>query len=174
VLAGVLLPSATVFLLLLCNDSEVLGPWVNGRATNIFACGVVAVLIMLSVILTLSVIFGRVSSGLIIAIMAGFAAALVLVAGCLLARGWRTRRSQVREGRGREGRVREGRVRRDRSRDAGADRAVRENWRMPPLAVLAPVQMSLPRRIGMSAMWIYLGLAIALVVVRVVELALGH
>ena len=28
-LAGVLLPSATVFLLLLCNDREVLGPWSN-------------------------------------------------------------------------------------------------------------------------------------------------
>src|ERR1700674_381550 len=28
-LAGVLLPSASVFLVLLCNDSEVLGPWVN-------------------------------------------------------------------------------------------------------------------------------------------------
>src|SRR5580692_9858454 len=30
-LAGVLLPSATVFLLLLCNDREVLGPLVNPR-----------------------------------------------------------------------------------------------------------------------------------------------
>ncbi|MDW9253969.1 natural resistance-associated macrophage family protein [Burkholderia thailandensis] len=30
-LAGVLLPSATVFLLLLCNDKAVLGPWVNSR-----------------------------------------------------------------------------------------------------------------------------------------------
>ena len=29
-LAGVLLPSAVVFLLLLCNDKDVLGPWVNG------------------------------------------------------------------------------------------------------------------------------------------------
>ena len=28
-LAGVLLPSATVFLLLLCNDKAVLGPWTN-------------------------------------------------------------------------------------------------------------------------------------------------
>ena len=34
-LAGVLLPSATVFLLLLCNDKEVLGPWVNGPILNI-------------------------------------------------------------------------------------------------------------------------------------------
>ena len=28
-LAGLLLPCASVFLLLLCNDPEVLGPWVN-------------------------------------------------------------------------------------------------------------------------------------------------
>ena len=35
-LAGVLLPSATVFLLLLCNDEAVLGPWVNGRWLNLF------------------------------------------------------------------------------------------------------------------------------------------
>ncbi|HSY28855.1 MAG TPA: NRAMP family divalent metal transporter, partial [Burkholderiaceae bacterium] len=33
-LAGVLLPSASVFLLLLCNDKEVLGPWINSRMTN--------------------------------------------------------------------------------------------------------------------------------------------
>src|SRR6202007_1252012 len=30
-LAGILLPSASVFLLLLCNDREVLGPWMNPR-----------------------------------------------------------------------------------------------------------------------------------------------
>src|SRR5262252_3771224 len=42
VLAGVLLPSATVFLLLLCNDKQVLGPWVNGKATNIFSGAVIA------------------------------------------------------------------------------------------------------------------------------------
>jgi NRAMP (natural resistance-associated macrophage protein)-like metal ion transporter len=33
-LAGVLLPSATVFLLLLCNDRDVLAPWVNGPSTS--------------------------------------------------------------------------------------------------------------------------------------------
>ena len=33
-LAGVLLPSATVFLVLLCNDRAVLGPWVNTRAAE--------------------------------------------------------------------------------------------------------------------------------------------
>ena len=36
VLAGVLLPAATVFLLMLCNDKAVLGPWVNAAKTNAF------------------------------------------------------------------------------------------------------------------------------------------
>jgi hypothetical protein len=56
-LAGVLLPSATVFLLLLCNDQAVLGPWVNGRGLNFFTGGVIAILVMLSIILTASVLF---------------------------------------------------------------------------------------------------------------------
>ena len=49
-LAGVLLPSATVFLLLLCNDRAVLGPWVNGKALNAFTGAVIAVLVTLSVV----------------------------------------------------------------------------------------------------------------------------
>ena len=57
VLAGVLLPSATVFLLLLCNDKPVLGPWVNTRWLNYFTGAVIAVLVILSVILTVSVLF---------------------------------------------------------------------------------------------------------------------
>ena len=44
---------------------------------------------------------------------------------------------------------------------------------MPPLAMLAPVQMSMARRVGMSAMYVYLGAAITLVIVRVAQLALG-
>jgi Mn2+/Fe2+ NRAMP family transporter len=56
-LAGVLLPSATVFLLLLCNDKAVLGPWVNSRSLNLFTGAVIVVLVILSMILTLSVLF---------------------------------------------------------------------------------------------------------------------
>jgi Mn2+/Fe2+ NRAMP family transporter len=56
-LAGVLLPSATVFLLLLCNDRGVLGPWVNGRGLNVFSAVVISVLVMLSTVLTASVLF---------------------------------------------------------------------------------------------------------------------
>ncbi len=62
VLAGVLLPSATVFLLLLCNDKEVLGPWANGKITNVLGVTVVGVLVMLSAIL---MCLGTVRHGLI-------------------------------------------------------------------------------------------------------------
>ena len=57
VLAGVLLPSASVFLLLLCNDKAVLGPWVNGKKLNVFTGVIVGVLVLLSVVLTASVLF---------------------------------------------------------------------------------------------------------------------
>ena len=47
----------SVFLLLLCNDRAVLGPWVNSRALNVFALLVVAALVGLSLILTAAVLF---------------------------------------------------------------------------------------------------------------------
>src|SRR5271170_1687253 len=47
-LAGILLPSASVFLLLLCNDREVLGPWLNPRWLNVVATFIVGVLLVLS------------------------------------------------------------------------------------------------------------------------------
>lgn len=62
-LAGVLLPSASVFLLLLCDDKAVLGPWVNGRRTNLFTSAVVGILVTLSIILTAAVLFPAISAG---------------------------------------------------------------------------------------------------------------
>jgi Mn2+/Fe2+ NRAMP family transporter len=156
VLAGVLLPSATVFLLLLCNDKQVLGPWVNGLATNVASGIVVGVLVMLSAILMLSVVFGTISAAQVIGIMAGFAVAAALAGGFLLVRGIRQRR--LRGGAG--------------HRDA-PDRGARQNWRMPPLAMLAPVRMSLGRRVCLLGMWGYLAIAIVAVIVRVVEIAVG-
>jgi Mn2+/Fe2+ NRAMP family transporter len=55
-LAGVLLPSDTVFLRLLCNDRAVLGPWVNSRGLTLSTGATSAVLVMLSMILTLAVL----------------------------------------------------------------------------------------------------------------------
>jgi Mn2+/Fe2+ NRAMP family transporter len=146
-LAGVLLPSATVFLLLLCNDKAVLGPWVNGRATNVFTAVVCAVLVTLSIILTVAVLFPNVSAHQIFLIMAGCGVAGVLAGGYQLAR----RRSA-----------------------APIDRAGRESWRMPAVAELTRPEMSAGRRIGMGALRLYLTVAMVLVVVRIVQTVLGH
>src|SRR5215475_13554410 len=159
VLAGVLLPSATVFLLLLCNDKEVLGPWVNGVKTNVAAGIVIATLVILSAILMISVVFGRVSIGQVLGIVAASAIAAALAGSFVFVRGWLARR------RGMSG-LDSAATPAGRSEDR---RQRRENWRMPPLAMLAPVQMSVTRRVGMSAMYVYLGAAIILVIVRVAQ-----
>jgi len=91
VLAGVLLPSATVFLLMLCNDKAVLGPWVNGRATNAFAGAVIAGLVMLSLILIVSVVDPHLTGQQIIAIMAVCGSLAAVAGSVLLTRGRRAR-----------------------------------------------------------------------------------
>jgi hypothetical protein len=151
VLAGVLLPAASVFLLLLCNDKDVLGPWVNGRKTNMFTAAVVAVLVSLSFILTASVLFPNISARQIIDILATCGVASLAAAGYALFR---------------------------RQRGAGTatevDRAGRENWRMPALNLLERPVMSTGRKIGIAALRLYLGVAMILVIVKIVQLALGH
>ncbi len=59
-LAGVLLPSATVFLVLLCNDKAVLGPWTNPGWLNAIAAAIVGVLVVLSAILTATTLFAHI------------------------------------------------------------------------------------------------------------------
>ncbi|MER5782525.1 NRAMP family divalent metal transporter [Streptomyces mobaraensis] len=151
-LAGVLLPSASVFLLLLCNDKAVLGPWVNGRAMNVFTSLVVAVLVTLSIILTAAVLFPDITSGAILDIMGVCGVAGILALGYA-----ETRRR-------RKGWALGGPV----------DRTGKENWRMPPLHELPRPLISTGRKVGLTALRVYLLAAMALVVVRVVQLALGH
>src|SRR5271156_1041277 len=74
-LAGVLLPSATVFLVLLCNDRAVLGPWVNTVRQNIIAWTIVWSLVLLSLALTATTFFKDLSTT---TIEAGLAAGAVI------------------------------------------------------------------------------------------------
>ena len=69
-LAGILLPSASVFLLLLCNDREVLGPWMNPRWLNVLAVFIIGVLLVLSGTLVISTLFRNVSATKIAAYVA--------------------------------------------------------------------------------------------------------
>jgi Mn2+/Fe2+ NRAMP family transporter len=163
VLAGVLLPSATVFLLMLCNDKAVLGPWVNSRFTNAFTGAVIALLIMLSLILVASVTFPHITSRQIVMIMAGFGGLALVTVIAILARSASSGRAHGQE---------------ETAGQAGTvplpQPESRENWRMPALAMLAPAPMSRARRIAMGGMWVYLAIAMTAVVVRVVQVAVGH
>ncbi len=76
-LAGVLLPSASVFLLLLCNDPEVLGPWANQRWLNVVASIIIGVLLTLSGTLVVSTVFPNVNVGEVAVLLA----LVLLVAG---------------------------------------------------------------------------------------------
>lgn len=149
-LAGVLLPSATVFLLLLCNDREVLGPWVNGRWVNLFTSVVIAVLVMLSIVLTASVLFPSIDSTTILIILGGGSALCIVAAVIMFA----YRRAHP-------------------SPQPIIDRSQRSSWRMPPLALLRRPELSLTRRVGLSVLRGYLLIAMALVIVRVIQIALG-
>ena len=75
---------------------------------------------------------------------------------------------------GQPDRARPGHRERGREHEAVAAPPGRENWRMPRLAMLAPAPMSAGRRVAMVAMWIYVVIAMAAVVVKVVLLATGH
>ena len=156
VLAGVLLPSATVFLLLLCNDKPVLGPWVNNRWVNYFTGAIIAVLIILSVILTVSVLFPDATNAqVILGIMGGggvVAAVAALVIMALSQNGGSGSSAEK----------------------SAAETMSRDTWRMPPLAQLAPAKLSLAAKTWMGALRLYLVVAVALVLFRVVMLAIGH
>ena len=150
VLAGVLLPSAIVFLLLLCNDAEVLGPWVNSRRQNVLATIIVAVLVLLSLILTVTTVFPSVPLGLFTAAVVALAAA-----GAIWIQVTARRRGPNPE----------------RERGVGGDRRV---WRMPPLATLKPPVWSRLQRVAMYSLRGYLVLAVLVLGVRVAQLASGH
>ena len=148
-MAGVLLPSASVYLLVLCNDKQVLGPWVNGRKTNLFTSTVLGVLVTLSIILVAAVFFPNITAGQITGIITACAAIGFGAAGYVVA------------------------TRRHRSNVAPIDRTGAADWRMPPLAEIGRATMATKQKVGMGVLRLYLAIASILVVVKIVELALG-
>ena len=145
-LAGILLPSATIFLLLLCNDREVLGPLVNSRWLNVVAAAVTGGLLALSALLIVTTADPRIRAtptviGLAIAIAA------VVACGAL---------SAVRN-----------------PPRASPDAEQSRTWTMPPIESLKPPQRSALRTLGLIALRCYLLAAIAVLVARVVQIMLG-
>ncbi|MEM5425239.1 Nramp family divalent metal transporter [Paraburkholderia ferrariae] len=157
-LAGVLLPSATVFLLLLCNDKAVLGPWVNSKKLNVFTGAVIAVLVVLSIILTAATVFPDIS---------GAAIVKILVGGCGLALAVYLAVELSRKLRG-------GTVGHDAAPlNKPALKELRNTWRMAPLEDLpAPQHLTLSTRVWMGVLRTYLVVAVGLVIVKVVQMAI--
>jgi hypothetical protein len=150
-LAGVLLPSATVFLLLLCNDYEVLGPWVNKPWLNAVASVIIGILLVLSMALVVSTIFPAINVGVLFVILMGVLAAALVAGGIvfLLNRGGRVP-------------------------DKPMSAEERAHWRMPPLAFLERPKWSVGRTVGMWSLRLYLLVAMLLLVVKAAQLASGH
>ncbi len=179
-LAGVLLPSATVFLVLLCNDRAVLGPWVNTVRQNIIAWTIVWSLVLLSLALTATTFFknlptAAIEAGLAIGAVVGIVGgAAAIVAG--------RRSSDRREAeaivQGFGGGLDPEQV--DEIDDARSltraeQRALRRedraNWQTPNLAGLERPTMSPIRRAGLLTLRGYLVLAVVFVLIKVIEIA---
>jgi Mn2+/Fe2+ NRAMP family transporter len=147
-LAGILLPSATVFLLLLCNDKAVLGPWVNRPWLNVLATFIVSVLFVLSLILMTTTVFPHIDVPALLATLSGLLGVILVVAGALYLRALRRR--------------------------PGPDPIERERrltWRMPPLALIERPKWTRGRTMTMYLMYGYLFVAVALLFVKAVELS---
>jgi Mn2+/Fe2+ NRAMP family transporter len=155
-LAGILLPSATVFLVLLCNDRAVLGPWVNSLWLNIVAAVIVGLLVVLSLILAATTLFTFTDAQTNLLTVSLF----VLLAVTLVTMGVVTFVQRLRK-------------RRDPERTAllAMDK---HTWQMPPLEELAKPVWSLTRKVGMLMLRAYLAIAVILLIVKIVQLATGH
>ena len=155
-LAGILLPSASVFLLLLlCNDREVLGPWLNPRWLNLLAGFIIGVLLMLSGTLVVTTLFSNIDASKVAVWISLGEVAGVVIAGAWF---WLTRNRRP---------VHEPHMRTTMSAEE------RMNWRMPPLALLKPVEWSAGRKLAMLALRGYLVISVLLLIVKAVQLGGG-
>jgi NRAMP (natural resistance-associated macrophage protein)-like metal ion transporter len=151
VLAGILLPSASLFLVLLCNDTEILGPWVNGRVINFFAMLIVGVLLVLSADLTIATLFPNLDGVKLSEACFGVVGGVAVVCAPFLL--WIRRR-----------RIAGGQSIDHRATVAHLDRTT---WRMKPLDQLAPVRQTLLRQVSVLSLRAYLVVAMVVVGIKV-------
>ena len=162
-LAGVLLPSAVVFLLLLCNDEQVLGPWVNNRLTNLVTIVIVGILLILSVLLTASILFPALVAAhltptrlLNVMIICAVLALLIGFGNLVM--------SRIRK-------ISQPVATQLPVRLQKPTRSELDHWRMPPLEQLRPLKVTLSTRIWMGVLRGYLVAAALLVICKVILIA---
>ena len=143
-MCGLMLPSTSIFVLLMANDREALGPWVNARWLNAVAVVIIAVLVVLSVTMMVSTLFTSVN----VVAMLEWSGAIVGV-GVAVGLPIGLRRQGARP-----------------ARDVD-----RGDWRMPRLALLERPKRSRGRQWLLTAIGTYLSVAGTLLVVRIIQLA---
>jgi Mn2+/Fe2+ NRAMP family transporter len=153
-LCGIVLPMTTLFLLMLCNDRQVLGPWANPPWLKALATLIVGVLIELSLILTLTTLFPHIN---VTDLALGGAVVLAVVllgmaATSLRARSWGSPNVTL--------------------IDSGPE-VPREQWTMPPATLLSRPQFTLRWRTAMLALGGYMVIALIMLIVKSVQLATG-
>ncbi|OLB80816.1 MAG: manganese transporter [Actinobacteria bacterium 13_2_20CM_2_66_6] len=146
-LAGVMLPSTTVFAVLLCNDAAVLGPWVNRPWLNAVAGLIVGAMLVLSAILVVSTVIPSIDVTMLLVVL-GSVAAVVLAVGMVWS--WFHSRAALPA--------------------PQMSREERANWRMPALALLERPAWSTGRRIAIGALAGYLVVSIVMLAVKAVQL----
>jgi hypothetical protein len=122
----------------------------NGRKLNILTSAIIWVLVLLSIILTASVLFPNISTPQIVAILGGGVALGIALGLYLLVQSRRTTTART---------------------AAVIEPIDRSNWRMPSLTKLKTPVMSTQRKVGLMTLRGYLVVAFALVIVKIVEVA---
>jgi len=147
-LAGVLLPSATVFLVLLANDRTVLGPWTNPRWLNALAIAVVGILLVLSGLLIATTVQPTLGETTIaVAFLGGTIASIIAGLGAGLSQ--------------------------PRREDFSGTPWERATWTMPPLHRIPAPAPSRARTVGLGVLRVYLVVAAVLLALKGVEIATG-
>jgi NRAMP (natural resistance-associated macrophage protein)-like metal ion transporter len=143
-MCGMLLPSTTMFVLILCNDRDVLGPWVNAKWLNVLASIIIVILVVLSIVMMASTVFPSLNVATLLEVLGGLGGVVLIVA---LPIGWRRMPARV---------------------PYAGDR---RDWRMPRLSLLSSPQTSRARRWLLRLDAAYLTVAGILLVVRFIQLA---
>jgi Mn2+/Fe2+ NRAMP family transporter len=148
-LSGALFPSAAVFLVMLANDREVLGPHVNSRWFNAVSLALVGGLVVLGFVLDVNTAFPHMS-GTALAAIAGGVAVAGLAAWMGFARPYRLSSSGPSP------------------RPSGP-----RDWTMPPIETLSPPVLSRSRSFGLIALRAYLIITLVCAAVRLGGLMVG-
>ena len=148
-LAGVLLPSACVFLILLCNDPVVLGPRTNPHWLNALAALGVAFLVIVSAFLAVTTALPWVDERLVVVALCAAAVTFFAAWGVMLAVEALRRREPPVQG-----------------------WWERLTWTMPAIEALAPAPLTRGRTFGLLLLRAYVLVTVGLTVARIVRL--GH